>query len=88
VVSSRLRRAGPGGEVPVGLEADFARHRPRAGLSLPTDVEARLPASGVSLSLHWRELAVNAPIDPALFRLDPPRGARIVDLEAAAPATP
>jgi len=88
VITSRRRRAGPDGEVPAGLEADFSAHRPRAGASFPTDVEARAPAAGVTLSLHWKELTVNGPVDPALFRLDPPRGARVVDLEAAAPATP
>ena len=88
VVSSRLRRAGPDGQVPVGLQADFSAHKPRAGASFPTDVEARAPVSGVALSLHWKELTVNGPLDPGLFRLDPPRGARVVDLAADAPPAP
>jgi len=85
VVSSRLRRAGASGPVAVGLEADFSRHRPHAGLSLPSDLQARAPASKVSLSLHWKALAVNGTLDPALFRLDPPKGARVVDLAGDAP---
>ena len=85
VVSSRLRRAGPDGPAPAGLEADFSKHRLHAGLSLPTEVEARAPVSGVSLALHWKALTVNGPLDPGLFRLDPPRGARIVDLGDGAP---
>ena len=85
VVSSRLRRAGPDGLAPAGLEADFSRHRPHAGLSLPTDVEARAPVSGVSLSLHWKELTANGALAPGLFHLDPPKGARVVDLPSDAP---
>ena len=35
----------------------------------------------MSLELRWKDdLQVNGPSDPALFRLDPPRGARVVDL--------
>jgi len=85
VEASRTRRDG-GGDAPALLDADFTDLRTgatRGGLRLPTDVATRAP--GVSLALHWRELTVNEAVDPALFRLAPPPGARVVDLDAAAP---
>jgi len=85
VLSARTRRRVDGAEVPAGLDADFSVHRSRGGARVPTDASARAPAAKVALSLHWRELTVNAPLDPALFHLDPPRGARIVDLPPSAP---
>ncbi len=85
VISSRLRRDGPDGPAPTGLEADFSDFKARGGVRVPTGVEARAPVSGVSLSLRWKELAVNAPVDPALFTLAPPLGSRLVDLGPAGP---
>jgi hypothetical protein len=85
VVSSRQRRDGPDGPVPAGLEADFSDFKDRGGVRVPTGVEARAPVSGVALSLRWKDLTVNAPVDPALFTLEPPQGSRLVDLDRGAP---
>jgi hypothetical protein len=32
------------------------------------------------VKLEWRDVEVNGETDDALFRLDPPRGARVVEL--------
>jgi hypothetical protein len=85
ILASRLSRGEGGREVPDGLQADFSVHRTRAGLRVPTDVAARVPAARVAFTLHWRELEVNGKVDPALFRLEPPAGARVVDLDAPPP---
>ena len=85
LLSARRRRVTPAGEAPAGLDAEFSVHRTRAGQRVPTDLAVRAPAAGVALSLHWRELDVNGAVDPSLFRLDPPAGARVVDLDAASP---
>jgi hypothetical protein len=85
LLASRVRRVAAGGERPAGLDAEFSVHRTRAGQRVPTDLAARSPEAGVALSLHWRELEVNRPIDPSLFRLSPPAGARVVDLDLPAP---
>jgi outer membrane lipoprotein-sorting protein len=85
LLGSRQIRAGADGETPDGLEARFSDHRPRGGQPTPTEVIARLPASGVGLSLRWRELEVNQPVDPSLFGLSPPAGARVVDLDPPPP---
>jgi hypothetical protein len=85
VHASRVRRLTTAGERPSGLDADFSDHRTRAGQRLPTDLSARAVEAGVALSLHWRELEVNQPVDPSLFQLSPPAGARVVDLDLPSP---
>jgi hypothetical protein len=85
ILASRVRRVTAAGEVPAGLDAELTVHRTRAGQRLPTDLAARAPQAGVELSLHWRELEVNRPVDPSLFRPAPPAGARVVDLDPPAP---
>ena len=85
LLASRVRRATAAGEVPAGLDAEFSVHRNHAGQRLPTDLEVRAAKAGVTLSLHWRELEVNQPVDPTLFRLEPPAGAQVVDLDPPAP---
>lgn len=93
VEASQLRRPGAagGGEVAerpdYDLEFEVFRHR--GGARFPTEVTLRAPAARVRLQLRWKEdLRVNGPADPASFRLDPPRGARVVELSpgSAAPA--
>jgi len=85
LLASRVRRLGPAGEVPAGLDAEFSAHRSRAGLRLPTDLSAQAAEAGVALTLHWRDLEVNQPMDPSIFSLSPPAGARVVDLDSPAP---
>jgi hypothetical protein len=85
LLASRVRRVTAGGEVPEGLDAEFSGHRTRAGQQVPTDVAASVPRARLALSLHWRELEVNRPVDPSLFRLAPPAGARLVDLDPPPP---
>jgi hypothetical protein len=80
VLHARSSRGGA-----AGLEVDLAGHRPYGEALLPREVTARAPAAGVALSLRWKEVEVNRPIDPALFRLAPPDGARIVDLAPPSP---
>jgi hypothetical protein len=75
VLRSQLWRAG----APV-LEAELSGHRLRGGLPMPTEVTLRSPRAGVVLALRWKSLEVNAPLDPALFRLEAPAGAKVVEL--------
>jgi hypothetical protein len=75
VLRSRLSRDGAS-----VLEAVLSGHRLRGGVSLPTELALRAPQARVDLTLRWREVEVNGPIDPELFRLAPPPGARQVEL--------
>jgi hypothetical protein len=69
----------------VGLEVTLTGHQRRGGVLLPGRVAARAPAARLALSLRWKSVEVNGPVDPGLFRLEPPAGARVVDLAPAAP---
>jgi hypothetical protein len=71
-------------EKPAGRPAytvTFDGHRSRGGARFPTEVELRSTSPKVKLGLHWKEVEVNGEVEPALFRLEPPAGARVVDLE-------
>lgn len=67
------------------LEVDLSGHRPHGDVLLPAEVSIRARGAGVTLSLRWKEVEVNGALDPALFRLAPPEGARVVDLASPAP---
>ena len=64
-------------------QVSFEAFRRRAGWRMPGDAELRAPKAKVTL--RWKgDLEVNSGIEPATFRLDPPRGARVVDLDPGA----
>lgn len=90
VEESRVRRlaAAPGGGgAEYDLELDGFRRR--GGVRFPTAARLAAPAAGVRLELRWKEdLEVNGAPDPALFRLEPPRGARVVDLAPGSSVPP
>jgi Domain of unknown function (DUF4292) len=65
-----------------GYALRFENSRSRPGGRLPDDVRLRSDAPRVSIDLHWTDVEVNAGLDAGLFHLDPPRGARVVDLDA------
>jgi len=46
----------------------------------PWVVRLRAEAPRVRVELRWTEVERNGALDPALFRLEPPRGARVVEL--------
>jgi hypothetical protein len=83
---SRVRRAAPADQVSVSdvapaYDLEFEGFRQRAGVRFPSQVRLDAPSGKSRIQLAWRDdVQVNAELDPALFRLEPPRGARIVDL--------
>lgn len=91
---SRLHRAAaPGASAPAApdYELAFDVFRHRGGARFPTEADLRAPSARVRVALRWKDdLEVNGPAEPGLFHLEPPRGARVVDLPpgGAAPATP
>src|SRR6266536_807433 len=91
---SRLRRAlhGPGapGQDAPAYDLEFGIFRHRAGVRFPTELQLDAPAGQARVQLTWRnDLEVNGRLDAGLFRLAPPKGARVVELArgAAVPAT-
>ncbi len=56
----------------------------RGGALFPADADLR--GAKARVALHWkRDLEVNPAPDPAPFRLEPPRGARVVDVGSGLP---
>lgn len=69
----------PGARGGTPWKVAFSAFRRTAGQRIPGDVELR--GGGAEVSLLWKDdLEVNQPPDSPLFQLDPPRGARVVDL--------
>jgi len=69
----------PAGRSP--YEVSFRLFRSRAGTRLPGEVELRSDSPKVKLALRWKDLEPNAVLDDGLFRMAPPPGARVVDLD-------
>jgi len=69
----------PGVRAGTSWKVAFSAFRRTAGHRFPGDVELR--GGGAEVSLIWKDdLEVNLPPEISLFQLDPPRGARVVDL--------
>ncbi|MEY2668698.1 MAG: hypothetical protein RJA59_1336 [Pseudomonadota bacterium] len=69
----------PGARGGTAWKAAFSIFRHPGGRRFPTEVELR--GGGAEIGLRWKDdLEVNGAPDDALFGLDPPRGARVIDL--------
>jgi hypothetical protein len=63
-------------------EVAYGESRAGEGAFLPGDVTLSSARPPVTIELGWVEYSGGGPLDPALFRLDPPAGARVLDLDA------
>ena len=82
---SRIRRweVGPGGaprELAPAYDLVFTAFQDLAGLRFPREVQLDAASARSRVELYWRDLEVEPKLDARLFRLEPPRGARVVDL--------
>lgn len=66
----------------------FSAPRDAGALRFPGEVTLRSDAPRTRLDLRWRDAEVNAALSPALFKLAPPAGARVVDLDRGGPPPP
>ncbi len=81
VESSRLRRAGASAES-AAYDLDLDDFAGRGGVRFPRSVHLDAPRGRARVDLAWKaDLEVNGEIDPRLFELPSPRGARLVQLE-------
>lgn len=77
----------PGARGGTAWKAAFSVFRHPAGRRFPTEVELR--GGGAEIGLRWKDdLEVNGAPDDALFILEPPRGAQVIELPPGAPAPP
>ncbi len=87
---SRVRRALPAraaaaSEASPAYDLEFDGFDLRSGVRFPSEVKLDAPSGKSRIQLAWRDVEVNPDLDPALFRFEPPRGARVVDLARGAP---
>ena len=77
----------PGARAGTPWRAAFSAFGRLDGRRFPRDVDLR--GRGAEVSLRWKDdLEVNLPPEGSLFHLDPPRGARVVELAAGARPPP
>lgn len=76
----------PGAGPAYSLELDG--FRPLNAGRFPGEVRLRADDPRVRLDLRWGEVSVNGSLDDVRFTLEPPRGARVVDLDGPADAVP
>jgi hypothetical protein len=74
-----------GGAGPGSWEVEFSGHQERGGAWFPGALALRSAPSKVEVELSWSDVEVNGPLDPRLFELQAPRGARVVELAEGAP---
>jgi hypothetical protein len=58
------------------------------GGRFPTEVAISAESAAVRIELVWKEPDLTAPVEGSLFRMEPPSGARLVDLDAAPEPVP
>jgi outer membrane lipoprotein-sorting protein len=59
-----------------------------AGVRFPFGAKLKAAARKVEVEVSWRSAEVNTPLDARLFRLEPPKGAKVIELQDATEAGP
>jgi len=59
----------------------FKKHRLVRGVLFPHKIHFLMPREKVDMIIKYRSMALNPPVEAALFKLDPPRGIKKVRLE-------
>ncbi|HUB07515.1 MAG TPA: hypothetical protein VMB50_10965 [Myxococcales bacterium] len=68
-----------GAEQAGSYAAAFADLAPTAGVAFPRQIS--LEVGSAALEIRYRDVHLGEPIDPAMFELAPPKGARLVPLD-------
>jgi hypothetical protein len=88
---SRIRRAArePGGkEEAPAYDLEFGAFEELGGAPFPAEVRLDAPSARSRVDLRWLDLELDPRLEARLFRLEPPRGARVVDLAPGAAIPP
>ena len=64
-------------------EVRYDRFVELLGGRFATEVAISAGSAGVRIEVAWKEPDLTAPVEASLFRMEPPSGARVVDLDAA-----
>ncbi len=89
IETSRVRRIVPGAggraeQIAPAYDLELAHFRYPGAVRFPLEIQLDAPTAKARIELAWSEVEVNAPADEALFHLEPPKGARVVDLSPGA----
>jgi hypothetical protein len=90
VASSRVRTR-EGAPVRGAPDLAFGGHRPQGAVPWPSTIRLRSGDPEAEVRLEWLDVEVNGEADAALYRLEPPAGARVIELgegQAVPPAPP
>ncbi len=88
VSSSRVRRltrdpAGREAQDAPAYDVELNLRRHRAGVVFPQELKLIAPSAHSTVELTWDDdLAINGRIDPRVFEMNPPAGARVVELDS------
>jgi hypothetical protein len=86
VESSRVRRADPdAARQAVFYDLDFSSFRSRGQARFPNSLRLDAASAQARVGLEWRQdLEVNGDVERRLFAIEPPRGAKVVELAPGA----
>jgi hypothetical protein len=76
----KATRTVAGGAGPGSWQVEFANHAERGGAWFPEWFSLRSDPAKVRLELGWTQVEVNGEVDPGLFELRTPKGARVVEV--------
>jgi hypothetical protein len=87
VEASRVRRSDPDPAAQAAFyDLDFDRFRERDGARFPHEVTLEAASASARVRMTWRDdVEVNGRLERGLFDLEPPRGAKVVELPPGAP---
>jgi hypothetical protein len=77
----KAERAVAGGSAPGSWQVQFSERSERGGAWFPSALSLRSDPARVRLQLTWTEAEVNGELDPGLFELPVPKGARVVEVD-------
>ncbi len=77
----RVVRAAGGVEEPAPIyDLELSHFRSLGAARFPVDARLDAPLDEARIELSWSDVELNGPLDEALFHLEPPKGAKVVEL--------
>ncbi len=84
----RQVRTDGGIELSPTFDLELSHFRSIGAVRFPLGAQLDAPRDQARIELFWSDVELNGPSDEALFRLEPPRGVKVVELSPGASAPP